>query len=196
MSKQVSNAVVVSISTQRIAGINKHLTSKTEIPVGGELVKPAALLAVYQGSLDASNDVASTRGEYRAAVAARDTNEAERLVTDEALKQWVLQRFGAGSTEAHDFGYSPRKVGTVTAAKRANAVLLNQATRLARGTMSKKEKLKIKGTLPVPTAPAVPATPLVQAAPAASTPALQAAPVSAAPQAANGVPPVTNGASH
>jgi hypothetical protein len=191
MSKnRISNAVVVATSAQRISGIKKHISSKTEIPVGGAMVKPATLLALFQGSLDASDNVASTRGEYRAAVAARDANEAERLVTDEALKQWVLQRFGAGSSEAHDFGYAPRKVGKVTAATRANAVLLNQATREARGTMGKRKKLKIKGTLPVPAAPAPPATPAVQAALPASTPVVQAAPVT------NGVAPVTNGASH
>ena len=82
-------------------------------------------------------------------VADRVEAEQDLQATDDALKQWVLNRFGAKSTEAVEFGYSPRKNASVSAAARAKAVLLNQATREARGTMGKRQKADANPRVPV-----------------------------------------------
>ena len=95
----------------------------------------------------------------------------------------LLQRFGANSAVAHDFGYAARKAGHVDAETRAAAVKLNRATRDARGTMGKRERLKIKGTL----------TPTDSAPPAASAVSSPVAPV-AVPAAPVGTGGATNGA--
>jgi hypothetical protein len=156
---KISNETAVTNNTKRIAAMKKFVTnSKTEIPIGGEVLKPADVIAVFQDSLDTRAAVTATQGSYKEALADRETAEQKRAVTDEGLKAWVLNRFGATSAEAHEFGYAARKVPEVSAAERANAVLLNHATRAARGTRGPKAKLKIKGTLVVPTAPAAPAS--------------------------------------
>jgi hypothetical protein len=159
MGAKNSNDAISNQNTRRIEALQKYVTSaKTEIPVGGAVLKPADVIAVFQDDTDNRKEVTATRAAYGAAVATRDASELKRQVTDEALKGWVLNRFGETSTEAKEFGYAPRKRATVTAEKRANAVKLNLATREARGTVGKKQKLAIKGSLDTATAPAV-ATP-------------------------------------
>jgi hypothetical protein len=201
---KVKNDTVVTNNTKRISALKKYVTnSKTEIPVGGETLKPAAVIAVFQDSLDTRAAVTATQAGYKSALAARLAAEEKRIVADDALKGWVLNTFGANSAEAGEFGYAPRKAPVVSAADRANAVLLAKATRKARGTMGPKAKLSIKGTLVAPTAPAAPAnsaaaaavvpsivapvaTPVVHAAPA-STAVPAPTPVAAAPAAAPAV---------
>jgi hypothetical protein len=195
-SKFPKNAEVIDSCTTRINACNKYLTSKTEIPVNGELQKLSAIVSVYQQSLDTRSALAETRAELVSALADRDDAESARATTDEAMKGWVLQRFGASSKQARDFGFQPRKVAAKSADTKALAAKLATATRAARGTMSKKEKLKIKGTLPVPTAPAAPVTnttPVVTPASPAVVIAVPAATPVAAASAAT-VPASSNGA--
>lgn len=148
MGTNINNASAVAAASQRIAALQKYLGAKDIVFINGAAMTTASLVAVFQASIDTRAQVVTTQGEYRSAVAARHSAESERVTTDEALKSYVLNRFGANSSEAHDFGYAARKVGAASAATKARAVRLNQATREARGTVGKKKKLKIKGTLP------------------------------------------------
>ncbi len=155
---KVANDVVISTATKRIHAIQKHVTNaKTEIAINGEVMKPAAIAAVFQHCLDTRAAVAAKHGEYKAALDARSIAEAKRLSIDDGLEDWVLNRFGKNSPEALEFGYSPRKVSTPAVATKARAQLLSKATRIARGTMGRKAKKQIKGTLVAPTEPAAPA---------------------------------------
>jgi hypothetical protein len=194
--KKIDNVTVVARNTQIINATKKHVTnSKTEIPVGGEMVKPATLIAVFQASNDTRTDVVSAYGAYKAALEARENAEATRATYDEAMKAWVLNRFGGNSQEAHDFGYAPRKVTTPSVATKAQALLLNAATRKARGTMGPKAKLKIKGTLAVPAVVSVPTTaPAAMAQPVPVTAHVTIAPV-VQPAAVTASAPVPTGAS-
>jgi hypothetical protein len=168
MGKNISYESIVVSSTTRLGAIKKFVKNgKTEIPLAGDVLKPADVSAVFQASLDTQVAVNAGRAAYKEALAAREVAEQRRSVIDEALKGWVLNRFGADSAEAHEFGYSARKVAVVSAETRANAVKLNLATREARGTRGPKAKLGIKGTLS-PAVPAVPPSPPPVAAPAAA----------------------------
>ena len=154
MGNKTSNDSIVSSDTKRVGALKKYLAKvRTEIPVDGKLLKPAGVTALFQASLDTQAAVTAARAAYKAALAACDEAKDQRKRADDALKSWVLNRFGADSVEAHEFGYSARKIGEVSAADRANAVLLSAATRKARGTMGKRQKEKIKGTLGTVAAP-------------------------------------------
>ncbi|MGO8997114.1 MAG: hypothetical protein ACLQVI_27680 [Polyangiaceae bacterium] len=149
-TQKISNDTVITNNQKRILALKKYVTnSKTEIPISGEVLKPAQVIAVFQNSLDTRAAVTATQAGYKSALAARTTAETKRQATDDSLKAWVLNRFGANSTEAHEFGYSARKTPVVSAADRANAVLLNQATREARGTMGKRQKADANPRVPV-----------------------------------------------
>jgi hypothetical protein len=184
MSIRPNNSTIVTTNNKRIAALKKFITNgKTQIPIAGQQMKPADVIAVYQDDLDTRATVVSTKATYESAVEKRTEASQKRQVVDEALGPWVLNTFGPTSAEAKEFGFAPRKKPTMSAKGRAAAVDANQATRAARGTVGKKAKEKIHGAVVPPTAPAAPAN---NAAPVAAP-----APVAVA---SNGA--ATNGAAH
>jgi hypothetical protein len=188
MSTSKANDSIVTILTNRVSAIQKYLKpEKATIPVAGKILGVATLLGLYQKSLEARAAVVAGRATYKGALSERDTAETSRLAADESLKAWVLARFGAGSTEATEFGFAPKRAPATTVETKALAVKKRQATREARGTMGKKQKLQIKGVVATPTAPAAPASPPPIAV---NTPAAVPASV-AAPAASMAVPPPT-----
>jgi len=190
MASKLTNAIVVDMSTTRVAAIKKYLTNtKTEIPVAGEVLKPAAVAAVFQNSVDTRGAVTTKRAELKAAQKSRDDAEVARVAADDALKGYVTNRFGADSTEAHEFGYGPKKVAVIPVDTKQQAVVRNKATREARHTMGPKAKLKVKGTTVVLTASAAPTD--------AGTAAATTTPVVVAATSGNASPTATtNGAGH
>jgi hypothetical protein len=178
MATVINNAYVVSLSSTRIAGIKKYITNgKTEIPVAGQVMKPADVIKVFQASLDTRAFVKTKKAELKAALKERDDAEVARVATDDALKGWVTNRFGVDSTEAHEIGYAPKKVAEKSVETKATAIVRGKATREARHTLGPKQKAKIKGTTVVLTASADPtattsSAPVVDPAPAAGQPAV------------------------
>jgi hypothetical protein len=183
MGTSTNNATVIQQSTQRITALQKHVSARGEIPIAGKKVKGAALVALYQSVLDAGEAVTSAKGNYKLALTARQQAEAQRKIADESLRQWVLITFGAESQEAHDFGFVPKPRAVPSADEKATAAALGKATRRARGTLGKRQKSKIKGTLATPAAtPAVLAPAPV--APATAAPVVTASsPVTVEPHA-------------
>ena len=169
MSNSQNNATVVDACTKRLNALKSYVDGKAQIAINGTVHKPAAVVAIYQGCLDARAALATKRAETKAALAAQESAEEARLEADQGLKAWVENQFGVGSPQALDFGFSPPKVATRTVETKAKAVALAKATRAARHTMGKKAKLTIKGTIPAPTAPAAPATNTPAGASPAST---------------------------
>lgn len=165
MSSIRNNAVIAATCNKRINALKTHVSAKTEIPINGAMYKPGALIAIYQAILDGQAALIKSRAQVGADLATRRDAQAKCDAIEFPLKNWVLNTLGADSNAASEFGYSAPKKAKKTPEEVANAVLLAKATREARGTMGKKAKLKIKGTLDVPTVPAAPA---VNAAPAAA----------------------------
>ena len=203
MAKKISNQTAVTACSARVNAITKYLTSKDLLFVSGEQVKATDLTQVYQGALDTRSAANTAKGEYRTAVAAKNEAEAKRLTTDEFLQAYIVGRFGANSTEAHDFGFVPRKVTEKTAVAKAKASMLGKATREARGTTSKKDKQRIKGTLTPEQEVALatlagsartPATPPAATSSTVTTPAASAPPT--APAVDGAASAASNGAAH
>ena len=147
VAKKNTSASVVQACTSRVNALNKYLTSKDLIYVQGEQVKATDLVDVYQDALDTRAGAVTAKGAYKTALDARNTAEAKRLSTDGFLEAYVNGRFGASSTEAHDFGFAPRKVADKSVVTKAKATLLGQATRKARGTKGSVQKKGVQGTL-------------------------------------------------
>ncbi len=113
-------------------------------------------------------------------------------------------RFGKDGTQLLQFGFTPAKVRVQTPASKVLAAAKARATRKARGTLTKKEKAALQGTVTsvtvgtpapqagdstsAPVAPSAPATGSAPATPAAPAPT---APVPATPAVAAPVAPVT-----
>jgi hypothetical protein len=149
MGKRFSHDATVARASRRLAAMKKYVKGrKVTIPLAGKLLTPVQVAAIFQDVLDTQAAVAQTLAAYKGAITARDAAEKRGLAADEAMKSWMLQLFGDGSTEATEFGYAARKKPQISAEDRAKAVELRLATREARGTRGKKQKLKIRGVVP------------------------------------------------
>jgi hypothetical protein len=139
-----------------IAGINKHLSSSTSLPLGGTAMTPQALVQLLQSCLDAIATTASATAQFHAATAAEKqlVTQVRALLLN--LKSYVENLYGKASPTLSDFGIvrAPTKP---TVQVKAQAVDLQRQTRVKRGTMGKRQKAKLKAS-PVPaTVPSTPA---------------------------------------
>jgi hypothetical protein len=154
--------------------------------VGGDTMTIAEVLAQFQGILQVLNTVSQTKLAYTAAVAARKAG----LVADRGFYANVVanlkQIFGSGNqAQLAAFGIQPAKPRSKpSTTTRAIATAKAKATRVARGTMGKKQKAAIT-TTPQPTVQVLGAdgqpldtapTPAGSSTPVAPTPATPATP--------------------
>src|SRR5579883_837607 len=142
-----NNAVVVDKCTKRVNALKAHASPKAEIPVAGKTLKVTDVIGIYQNSLDTRAALSAKRAEVKALQVEVANAEAKRREADRALKPWVANTYGADSQQAHEFGFPPAKVPHRTADDKALAVQKNLATRKARHTMGKKQKLDITGVV-------------------------------------------------
>ena len=160
---------------QVILGIKKDLQNVPSLPLAGSTYTMAALAALVQSRIDAANTVVNARAQWVDSSAAYETlnTKVTRVVRD--LRQYVISVHGPDSPVLADFGFTPPKRAALTPEELVARAQKAAATRKARGTMGKKQKAKIKGTVattapaapPDATAPAVtPAVPTAVVAPA------------------------------
>jgi len=155
---------------QVIAGIEKYFMSLPAINLGGTSYTPAALVEKLQEGLSAIKQTSTAKAAWLAEVQTeRDTLDELRPLL-RYIKASVVAQFGDtqdSSQKLEDFGFTPRKARSKNVAVKTEAADKGRATRKARGTMGKKEKSKIKGTVapqpptggPATTGPAPTASP-------------------------------------
>jgi hypothetical protein len=180
----INHTVTQALDGQVIAGIKKDLQNSPTLPLAGSTFTPAALEQLIQSRIDLSNAVANARAEWLDVTAkykALNTNVTKIV---RALRQHVINVYGADSPTLSDFGFTSTKRATLTSEQLALRAQKAAATRKARGTASKKQKAKIKGTVPVVAPPTSGNAPPVVTPPGATPPA------AAAP---GGTPVATNG---
>ncbi len=142
--------------TQVIAGIAAHFTGATMFQFGGVEYEAKAIQQILQSRIDAASVTSAARAKWLTAAAAEEekTTEVESILL--GLKSHLVNTYGAKSQIVADFGFTPKKKKT-TAETVATAVEKRAATRVARGTVGKKEKLKIKGAVAPETSATKPA---------------------------------------
>ncbi len=162
------NKTVRTNSNRKIVGaIQKHLTKP--VTLLGVTYTPAKLAKMFQEGIDVGDATDAASKAWHAAVATEKQSTEDLSVIQLNLRAHVQALYGQASTEFADFGFTPRKVTPATADTKANAVKKRAATREARHTMGKRERLKVTGEN----------TPVASAPPALDTPAAPAAPVGA-----------------
>ncbi len=162
-----------------IAGTQKHFPSGS-FTLGNATYTTASLVQVLQSLVDAFARVDAAHASAKDLVAEQRSavQKAAPLMRD--YTKYVRAMFGTGAVQLADFGLLPPKARTPPSAeKRAAAKAKLEATRKARGTTSKKQKLAVKGDVT-----GVVVTPVTHPAPAAAPPT---APVGPAPAAATPV---------
>ncbi len=158
-----NRTVVQALDGQVIVGIKKDLQNVSSVPLAGSAYPTATLEQLIQSRIDAANTVANARAQWLEAVAAYKSLNTKVTPLVRALRQYVVNVYGPDSTVLADFGFTPSKKKVLTPEEQVAKAEKAAATRKARGTMGKKQKAKIKGTVDT-TAPATP--------PAATAPAV------------------------
>jgi hypothetical protein len=129
------------------------------------------LVKMFQDGIDVADATDSAKETWSKAVAAERSNRAALKGVQQSLRNHVAALYGETTTQFTDFGFTPKKVRTVSADTKAAAAKKRKATREARHTMGPRQKLEVTGEQS-------PATPAPVEAPVASQP-VQPAPAAA-----------------
>jgi hypothetical protein len=129
------------------AGIKANFTDVQTVIVGGATYTPPQLEAQIETFLAAQTLTLTTGNAYHAAVAAEKTSDASAKTFRSQIEAYAISRYGKTSPILSQLGFTPAKPKKVTTAVKAVAVLKVKATRMARNTMGRKQKLKIVGTV-------------------------------------------------
>ena len=178
-----------------ILGLQKQLPS-AEFTLVSTVYTTPALVTALQGSISTLTAVATAHAALKVALAAWDAEDAKMGPVVLALRRTLQSMYANAPDTLLVFGLEPRKVPAPrTAAEKAASAAKAKATRIARGTTSKKQKLAVSGnvtgvTITPITAPtaAPPGQPVnaQPATPAAAPPAAAQVVTSAAPASPTG----------
>jgi hypothetical protein len=174
-----------------VAGTLKHFPNGS-FTLGKTTYTTASLIAALQSLENAILAVNVARTGVKDALTALRGVEATAAPLLRDYKRFVLATFSSAAQELADFGLEPPKAAKPLASeKRAAATAKLRATRAARGTTSKKQKLAVKGDVTGVVVTPVTSTP--SSSPAASSAATSEA--TAHPAAASPPPASTAAAS-
>jgi hypothetical protein len=179
MSSTTSKPTKASALTQvqaLIAGTQKHFPNGS-FTLGNAPYTAAALIQMYQNLGNALIALATAHVQLKEAGLTVKAGQAQVGPVIQDYKRFLLSSFSTAPQTLADFGLQPPKVRKpLTSDQRAVAKAKVTATRTARGTTSKKQKLAIKGDVTSVNITPVKVAPVTQppAAPAASTPVISA----------------------
>jgi hypothetical protein len=171
ISTSRSKAAALAHVQAIIAGTTKHFPNGS-FTIGNTTYTSASLIQAFQGLASA------IQARNAAATGAKDALTAEQAAQAQigpilrAYERLVLAAFANASQTLADFGLTPPKARTpLTAQQLAAQAAKAKATRIARGTTSRKKKLAIKGDVTgvVVTPIAAPTTASPPAQPASTT---------------------------
>jgi hypothetical protein len=151
-----------------IAGTQKYFPSASFM-LGNVPFTTASLVQLFQSLAAAMIAQNTAQANATDAVAATKGLQAKVGPVIQAYQTYVLAQYAGATQTLADFGIPAPKARTpLTVEQKAAAKAKREATRIARGTTSKKQKLTVKGNVtgvivtPVttPAAPASPAQPV------------------------------------
>jgi hypothetical protein len=153
-----------------IAGTLKHFPNGS-FTLGNAAYTTASLVQLLQSLVDAFTSLNTAQLSAKDAKLALTGIEAHVDPTVRAYERFVLAAFSNATQELADFGMQPPKARKpLDSQQRAAAAAKVRATRKARGTTSRKQKLAVKGDVTgvIVTPVTTPASPAAQPAPIAS----------------------------
>ena len=182
-SKQ-SKATALARVQALIAGTQKHFPNGS-FTLGNVAYTTASLIQLLQGLVDALTALSAAQATAKDTRSALKGIEAKVNPVIRDYKRFLLSAFDGATQALADFGMQPSKVRKpLDAEQRAAAAAKLRATRKARGTTSRKQKLAVKGDVTgVVVTPVTAAAPQAPAETAPSVAALSAQPSPSAPNA-------------
>ena len=165
MSKGTNKNKNADLAKQLIAGIGKHLASVQSITLGSATVTMPDLTQRLQTLANLRTAVNAARAATQTALATEQAQAPALIGQMAEFRAYVKTSFSKSPDVLADFGLAPNKPRTpLTVAEKAAATAKRAATRAARHTMGKVQKLDVTGdvvgvnvtpvTAPKPVAPA------------------------------------------
>ncbi len=182
MSKTTSNTKADALAHVQalIAGTTKHFPTGS-FTIGSTTYTSASLVQALEGLVSAMLARNAAETGAKDALTTEQAAQTQMGPIIRAYERLVLAAFANATQTLADFGIAPPKARTpLTAQQLAARAAKAKATRVARGTTSKKKKLAVKGDVT-----GVIVTPVT--APTAATPAAPVPPVTPAPAPAQPV---------
>ncbi len=149
MTTSSNNHLVRLNNDQKMAaGLRSELSTVGQLPIGKSTMTPEAIAQVFDERVAATLAVQAAAAAYRTAVKANRDTRARTATFVNAARQIVTGMFVESPDALAKFGLAPRRTGKRSTTATTIAVLKNKATREARHTLGKRQKEKIKGTVP------------------------------------------------
>jgi hypothetical protein len=143
MSSNLSK--LVTRYTAVIAGIQKNLSTATNLVLLGVTYTPADLEKLFQSWLVAAAAVAPAKAQWQATVLAEHTLRKAVQAVWNALEAYARNQYAATPAILTDYGFTPVKKAEKTPATLVAAAQKSKATRVARHTLGKNQKKGITG---------------------------------------------------
>ena len=144
---KVSKAAALAQVQAIIAGTEKHFPSG-QFTLGNAVYTTASLLQVLQGLETALAAANTAQASAKDALSSLRTTEASASPVIQAYVRYVRATYGSSTQNLADFGLAPPKArAPLTSEEKAAAAAKSRATREARGTKGKKQKLAVTGNV-------------------------------------------------
>jgi len=178
-TKSRTKAAALAAVQALIAGTQKHFPSGS-FTLGNTPYTTASLVALLQSVADAMTAVTGAQLATKHALSTEQGVKTQAGPVIQVYERFLQATFANTVPILADFGLAPRKEpAPKTSEEKAAAAAKAEATRIARGTTSKKQKLTVKGnvtgitvtpiTAPTAAPPAAPVTPVTPSAQTVST---------------------------
>ncbi len=144
-NKSTTKAAALAHVQALIAGTTQHFPNGS-FTIGNATYTSASLVQVFQGLANAMLARNTAEAGAKDALAAVQAAEAQVDPILRAYTRLVFAAFANATQTLADFGLTPPKARTpLTSEQLAARAAKAKATRIARGTASKKKKLAVKG---------------------------------------------------
>jgi hypothetical protein len=146
----------IAMLQRLIDGLKKHQGTLPPFLIAGRPMTVADVIADLQSRLDASQAATAAKATWLNAV---KNDHDERVRTKGVLagvRECMLVAFDGQIDRLSDLGLIARKTGVLTPEQKLVAIAKGQATRLARHTMGKNQKMAIHGAPATGDAPGEP----------------------------------------
>jgi len=162
------------LAAKLAAGTQKYLSKVGSLTIEGVSYTPAQLESQLNAFSSLRNDVDAAKATVKAKLALEKAQAPAMRALILAFVGILKGMFGNQPDVLADFGLPPKKARTpLTVEQKAAAAAKRKATRAARGTKGKKERLSVKGNVTgvvVTPVTAGPSEPAPQASSASSAP--------------------------
>jgi len=148
MSNTRTRLVRIAADQKMIDGVVKYLTVFASLPVGSQSMAPADIVKIIQERVRSAQAVVTAEAAFKDAVKADRDERVSTAKLMSSLRRIVLGFYGESPNTLAAFGLTAPRTGKKKVDVKAAAVAKGKATRKARNTMGRKQKAKVKGSVP------------------------------------------------